>query len=65
MIDLREFGSRERMLGDVVDPYIPPEEADINLVDTYNMIVANTNKDMKDIIDGNKDKIIENSMSGV
>lgn len=65
MIDLREFGSRERMLGDVVDPYIAPEEADINLVDTYNMIVANTNKDMKDIIDGNKDKIIENSMSGV
>jgi len=57
MIDLREFGTRERMLGDVVDPYIAPEEADINLVDTYNMIVANTNKDMKDIIDGNKDKI--------
>jgi hypothetical protein len=57
MIDLREFGTRERMLGDVVDPFIAPEEADINLVDTYNMIVANTNKDMKDIIDGNKDKI--------
>lgn len=28
MIDLREFGTRERAVGDVIDPLIPAEEAD-------------------------------------
>lgn len=44
MLDLREFGTRERVLGDVVDPLLPAEEADSQLVDTYNMVLANTNK---------------------
>jgi len=46
MMDLREFGTRERMLGDVVDPLIPADEADGQLVDTYNMVLSNTNKIM-------------------
>jgi hypothetical protein len=28
MIDLREFGTRERVYGDLVQPIIPSEEAD-------------------------------------
>ena len=28
MLDLREFGTRERVLGDVIDPLIPAKEAD-------------------------------------
>ena len=28
MLDLREFGTRERIMGDVVQPLIPSEEAD-------------------------------------
>lgn len=44
MLDLREFGTRERVLGDVIDPLLPAEEADSQLVDTYNMVLANTNK---------------------
>jgi len=28
MLDLREFGTRERILGDVSDPLIAPEEAE-------------------------------------
>ena len=44
MLDLREFGTRERVLGDVVDPLLPAEEADNQLIDTYNMVLANTNK---------------------
>lgn len=44
MLDLREFGTRERVLGDVIDPLLPAEEADNQLIDTYNMVLANTNK---------------------
>lgn len=36
MLDLREFGTRERVLGDVAHPIKPPEEADQQLVDTLN-----------------------------
>ncbi len=28
MLDIREFGTRERIIGDVVHPIIPPHEAD-------------------------------------
>lgn len=28
MLDLREFGTRERIIGDLVQPIIPSEEAD-------------------------------------
>jgi hypothetical protein len=35
------------MLGDVSDPLIPPDEGDIQLIDTYNMHLANTNAGMK------------------
>mmetsp|Transcript_29206 Transcript_29206/g.44021 ORF Transcript_29206/g.44021 Transcript_29206/m.44021 type:complete len:107 (-) Transcript_29206:3424-3744(-) len=28
MLDLREFGTRERILGDITDPLIPASEAD-------------------------------------
>ena len=44
MLDQREFGTRERVVGDVIDPILPAEEADSQLVDTYNMVLANTNK---------------------
>ena len=43
-IDLREFGTCERVLGDIIDPLIPAQEADSQLIDTFNMILSNTNK---------------------
>lgn len=48
MLDLREFGTRERVLGDVTTPLIPPEEADQQLIDTYNMILTNTSRSLQD-----------------
>ena len=47
MLDLREFGTRERVLGDVADPLIPPEEAEAQIVDTLNMMLSNTNQAMR------------------
>lgn len=47
MLDLREFGTRERVLGDVIDPLIPPEEAEAQIVDTLNMMLSNTNQAMR------------------
>jgi len=44
MLDLREFGTRERVLGDVTDPLIPAKEADPQIVDTLNIVLSNTNK---------------------
>lgn len=43
MLDLREASTRERVLGDVPDPLIMPEEADSQITDTYNMVLANAN----------------------
>ena len=40
MLDLREFGTRERVLGDVVPPIKPPEEADQKLVDNLNLLLS-------------------------
>lgn len=47
MLDLREFGTRERVLGDVIDPVLPPEEADQSLVDNLNNILSDTNQKMR------------------
>ena len=47
MLDLREFGTRERVLGDVTDPLIPAQEADPQIVDTLNILLSNANKAMK------------------
>ena len=47
MLDLREFGTRERVLGDVTDPLIPAQEADPQTVDTLNILLSNANKAMK------------------
>jgi hypothetical protein len=46
-IDLREFGTCERVLGDVVDPLIPAQEADAQIMDTLNIVLSNTNKAKK------------------
>ena len=61
MLDLREFGTRERVLGDVIDPLIPAEEADSQLVDTYNMVLANTNK-ILNLAEGNDKKDSESKL---
>jgi len=50
-IDLREFGTCERVLGDIIDPLIPAQEADSQLIDTFNMILSNTNKAKQAMID--------------
>lgn len=50
-MDLREFGTCERVLGDVIDPLIPAQEADSQLIDTMNMILSNTNKAKQAMID--------------
>lgn len=42
MLDLREFGTRERVLGDVGLPIKPPQEADQNLVDALNMALSSS-----------------------
>lgn len=47
MMDLREVGTRERVLGDVIDPLIPSQEADPQIIDTLNIVLSNTNKAMK------------------
>ena len=47
MMDLREVGTRDRVLGDVVDPLIPSQEADPQIIDTLNIVLSNTNKAMK------------------
>jgi len=44
MLDLREFGTRERVLGDVADPLIPPEEADQQVVDNLNIILSSASQ---------------------
>lgn len=49
MLDLREFGTRERVVGDVSDPIIPPSEVDPQIIDTINMIVSSTSKAWKNI----------------
>lgn len=48
MLDLREFGTRERILGDVSDPFIAPEEADQKITETLNMILSDTNKAIRE-----------------
>lgn len=52
MMDLREVGTRERVLGDVVDPLIPCQEADPQIIDTLNIVLSNTNKAMQAAQDG-------------
>ena len=52
-IDLREAGTCERVLGDVVDPLIPAQEADPQLIDTFNMILSNTNKAKRAMLEQN------------
>ena len=46
-VDLREFATRERMLGDVTDPLVPPEEGDLAIVDAHNMHLANAGRAMR------------------
>jgi len=48
MLDLREFGTRERILGDVSDPLIAPEEAEQKITETLNMIFSDTNKAIRE-----------------
>ena len=48
MLDLREFGTRERILGDVSDPLIAPEEAEPKITETLNMILSDTNKAIRE-----------------
>ena len=48
MLDLREFGTRERILGDVSDPLIAPEEAEQQIAETLNMILSDTNKAIRE-----------------
>jgi hypothetical protein len=42
MLDLREFGTRERVVGDVADPHLSPEEGDQAVKDGLNLIVSST-----------------------
>lgn len=46
-VDLREFATRERMLGDVTDPLMPPEEGDLSIIDAHNMHLANAGRAMR------------------
>lgn len=48
MLDLREFGTRERILGDVSDPLIAPEEAEQKITETLNIILSDTNKAIRE-----------------
>ena len=64
MLDLREFGTRERVLGDVTDPLIPAQEADPQIVDTLNIVLSNANKAMKVVEAGRLDDPGEEATSG-
>ena len=63
MLDLREFGTRERVLGDVTDPLIPAQEADPQIVDTHNIVLSNANKAMK-VVEAGRDDPGEEATSG-
>lgn len=45
MLDLREFGTRERVMGDVKQPFIPPDEADKVAQQNANVIYFKKNFD--------------------
>ena len=65
MLDLREFGTRERVLGDVTDPLIPAKEADPQIVDTLNIVLSNTNKARQVVEAARNDDQGEDTLSGV
>ena len=64
MLDLREFGTRERVLGDVTDPLIPAKEADPQIVDTLNIVLSNTNKARQVVEAGRLDDAGDDTLSG-
>ena len=59
MVDLREFGTRERVLGDVQDPLIPANEADPGIVDAINIVLSNSNKALKAVEEGKLEDLEE------
>jgi hypothetical protein len=63
-IDLREFGTCERVLGDVVDPLIPAQEADAQIIDTLNIVLSNTNKAKRAAEEGKLEDIEDAHASG-
>ena len=63
-IDLREFGTCERVLGDVVDPLIPPQEADAQILDTLNIVLSNTNKAKRAAEEGRLEDLEDQHASG-